>query len=107
FNDRAQRITRGMMHKEIKGDYSKYYYRAVVDKDAQTKVIWVVGFVEVLNRLKHVETKKEQAIPHPYFFTLCFETKAIDKDWKTESLQMLDAFIDAADLKRNIKTASE
>lgn len=107
FNDRAQRIARGMMHKEIEGDYSKYYYQAIVPKDEKTQIVWVVGFIEVLNRLKHVETKKEQAIPHPYFFTLCFETQDLQKDWYKESLVLLDTFINKEGLKEIIKTKAE
>ncbi len=100
FNDRAQRITRGMMEKVESENYSKYFYQANIAKDAQTNIIWVVGFVEQIHKMAHVETKQMQSIPHPFFFTLCYEVPNTYNNWQEQSQKLLTQFLKANDLDK-------
>ncbi len=76
FSARAQRIVKGMMLQESSEDYKLYYKTGWgIDTKSGEDVIWVVGFAETIHRLKNPKTEKIQAIPHPYFFTLCFKAK--------------------------------
>lgn len=76
FSARTQRIVKGMMLQESTDDY-KLYYKTGWGTDSRSgdDVMWVVGFAETIHRLKNPKTEKVEAIPHPYFFTLCFKAK--------------------------------
>lgn len=76
FSPRSQRIVKGMMLQESEQDY-KLYYKTGWGSDAATDmdIVWVVGFAETIHRLKNPKTEKIEAVPHPYFFALCFKVK--------------------------------
>lgn len=78
FSARTQRIVKGMMLQETTTDY-KLYYKTGWGNDTKSgqDILWVVGFAETIHRLKNPKSQKMEAIPHPYFFALCF--KAADK----------------------------
>lgn len=78
FSARTQRIVKGMMLQETATDY-KLYYKTGWGGDTKSgqDILWVVGFAETVHRLKNPKSQKMEAIPHPYFFALCF--KASDK----------------------------
>lgn len=74
FSTRAQRIVKGMMLQESAQDY-KLYYKTGWGNDTKSgkDLLWVVGYAETIHRLKNPKTKEIEAIPHPYFFALCFK----------------------------------
>lgn len=84
FSERSQRIVRSMMLREETPDY-KLYYKTGWGVDSNTRVLWVVGFVE---RIQHVKEDKESMNKsdirqYPYFFAQNFDMPAGDttKDW--------------------------
>lgn len=92
FSERSQRIVRGMMDKVTKDKYERYSYKSVTKNGSETTV-WVIGYVEQINALKHVETKQMTNIPHPYFFTLSFKAKDDSKDWNVVADELLEKFL--------------
>src|SRR5690606_8608856 len=94
FSQRSQRIVRGMMQQKQEKDYHLYYKTGWSQK-GDTNTLWVVGFVEKYNRLKHVETKQEQAIPHPYFFALNFTATDIARNLANVRQELLQKLLDA------------
>ncbi len=74
FSERAQRITINMMQQE-KDEYYALHYITSLNTTNNKPVYWIVGFIEKINVLKHIETKEDQYIPHPYFFTLAINAK--------------------------------
>lgn len=74
FNERAQRIVKSMMLQKESADY-KLYYKTGWYKGGATDLLWIVGFIEKIERLKNVETGKIEGIPHPYFFALNFTSR--------------------------------
>lgn len=94
FSQRSQRIVRGMMQQKQGNDYN-LYYKTGWSQIADTNTLWVVGFVEKFNRLKHLETKQEQAIPHPYFFALNFTSTDTTKDLIQVRKDLLQQLLDA------------
>lgn len=94
FNERAQRIVRGMMLQEDHPDY-RLYYKTGWGKAADTNILWIVGYIEQFERLKNVETQKIESIPHPYFFALNFSTMDTTKDWTEIRLGLLKKILAA------------
>lgn len=76
FSARTQRIVKGMMLQESDTDY-KLYYKTGWGNDTKSgeDIIWIVGWAETIHRLKNPKTQKIDAIPHPYFFSMCFKAK--------------------------------
>lgn len=97
FNERSQRIVKGMMLQK-QSEHYKLYYKTGWKQYKDSSNLWVVGFVEKENVLKHVETKKEQAIPHPYFFALNFTTKDTTLNNINVRLALLEKLLEANDL---------
>ncbi len=99
FSERSQRIVKSMMFQSEKPDYKIYYKTGWGNADANNDVIWIVGFVERINRLKNVETKNIDNIPHPYFFALNFTIKNDDKkDWLTLRFDLLNKLLSTMSL---------
>ncbi len=94
FSQRSQRIVRGMMQQKQETDYN-LYYKTGWSQAGDTNTLWVVGFVEQFNRLKHVETGEEQAIPHPYFFALNFTATDTTQDLARVRQELLQKLLDA------------
>lgn len=92
FSERSQRIVKGMMDKVVTDKYERYTYKSVTNTNGVTTV-WIVGFVEQINSLKHVETKQLTNIPHPYFFTFSFQAKDAQKDWNQAADEMLEKLL--------------
>lgn len=80
FNDRSQRIVKGLMLQDEGKNYQLYYKSNAAETDAPIK--WMVGFVEIIVSSKNPETKLIDNIPHPYFFALNF-------DWKENTADAL------------------
>lgn len=97
FSERTQRIVRGMMLQKEAPNY-KLYYKTGWDDKHNTNSLWVVGYVEKFEQMKHVETKKMESIPHPYFFALNFTTSDTTKDLKKIRLELLQKLLDANDI---------
>lgn len=94
FNERAQRIVRGMMLREEHPDY-RLYYKTGWGQAADTNLLWIVGYVEQFEKLKNVETGKIESIPHPYFFALSFSTTDTTRDWAGIRLELLKKMLAA------------
>ena len=97
FSERTQRIVRGMMLQKEAPNY-KLYYKTGWDDKHNTNTLWVVGYVEKFEQMKHVETKKMESIPHPYFFALNFTTADTTKDLRKLRLELLQKLLDANDI---------
>ncbi len=97
FSERTQRIVRGMMLQKEAPNY-KLYYKTGWDNKHNNNSLWVVGYVEKFEQMKHVETKKMEAIPHPYFFALNLTTADSTKDLKQIRLELLQKLLDANDI---------
>jgi beta-lactamase class D len=94
FSERTQRIVRGMMLQKEGTNY-KLYYKTGWNDSNNSNLLWVVGYVEKFEEMKHVETGKLEAIPHPYFFALNFTTADSTKDLKKIRLELLQKLLDA------------
>lgn len=79
FTERSQRILRSLMLQKEDSLYKLHYITGFVNENTTNRV-WVVGFAETINVLKNVETKKEDHIPHPYFFALNFSTTKTEEE---------------------------
>jgi beta-lactamase class D len=97
FKERTQRIVRGMMLQKESKNY-KVYYKTGWDKSGNANLLWVVGYVEKFEELRHVETHKLEAIPHPYFFAMNFTSTDTTKDLKQVRLELLQKLLDANDI---------
>ncbi len=97
FSERTQRIVRGMMLQK-NGENYRLYYKTGWNNTNNNNLIWVVGYVEKFSELKNIETKKVEAIPHPYFFALHFSTTDTTKDLKQIRTELLDKLLEANDL---------
>jgi beta-lactamase class D len=97
FSERSQRIVRGMMLQKQSNNY-KLYYKTGWNNTNNSNLLWIVGFVEKSEELKHVETGKLEAIPHPYFFALNFTTTDTTKDLRKIRLELLQKLLDANDI---------
>lgn len=93
FSDRAQRIVKGMMLQKEKQDYKLYYKTGWGKYGKNENILWIVGFVETIHHLKNMDTKKIDAIPHPYFFALNFSTTDTTKNWSDLRLEMLNKLL--------------
>lgn len=95
FNERAQRIVRGMMLQQEAPNYKLYYKTGWYV--GTENLLWVVGYVEKTEELKNVETGKLEQIPHPYFFALNFSAGAGDttRDLKALRTKLLKQLLDA------------
>lgn len=95
FNERAQRIVRGMMLQQEAPGYKLYYKTGWYV--GQENLLWVVGYVEKTEELKNVETGKLEQIPHPYFFALNFSASAGDttRDLRALRTKLLKQLLDA------------
>lgn len=94
FSERTQRIVKSMMLQKQTDDY-RLCYKTGWNNSKAENILWVVGYVEKIERLKNIETGKIDAIPHPYFFALNFSTTDTTKDWKTLRLALLQKLLDA------------
>lgn len=98
FSERTQRIVRGMMLQKESKNY-KLYYKTGWSKADNTNLLWVVGYVEKFEELRHVETKKLEAIPHPYFFAMNFTSADTATDYLIKMrLELLQKLLDANDI---------
>jgi beta-lactamase class D len=97
FSERSQRIVRGMMLQKQSNNY-KLYYKTGWNNSNNSNLLWIVGFVEKSEELKHVETGKLEAIPHPYFFAMNFTTTDSTKDLRKIRLELLQKLLDANDI---------
>lgn len=97
FSERSQRIVRGMMLQKQSNNY-KLYYKTGWNNSNNSNLLWIVGFVEKSEELKHVETGKLEAIPHPYFFAMNFTTTDSTKDLKKIRFELLQKLLDANDI---------
>jgi beta-lactamase class D len=90
FSTRAQRIVKGMMLQESAQDY-KLYYKTGWGNDTKSgkDLMWVVGYAETIHRLKNPKTKEIEAIPHPYFFALCFKAEPGTPNLVEKRIQIL------------------
>ncbi len=94
FSERTQRIVKSMMLQKQTDDY-RLCYKTGWNNSKAENILWVVGYVEKIERLKNIETGKIDAIPHPYFFALNFSTTDTTKDWKILRLALLQKLLDA------------
>lgn len=96
FSERSQRIVRGMMLQKESKNYKLYYKTGWYKDNAGNNLLWVVGFIEKFSELRHVETKKIEAIPHPYFFALNFSAKDDStKDYFKVRMDLLQKLLEA------------
>ncbi|RYE22656.1 MAG: class D beta-lactamase [Sphingobacteriales bacterium] len=92
FAERTQRIVKSMMLREDTLGNKLYYktgWAQLPDKD----VLWVVGFVEKIERMKEHENSMNKAGErlYPYFFAMNFEVPAKDntKPWGEVRISIL------------------
>lgn len=97
FSERSQRIVRGMMLQQQTKNF-KLYYKTGWNDSNHSNLLWIVGFVEKFEELKHVETGKVEAIPHPYFFAMNFTSTDTTQDLKKIRLELLQKLLDANDI---------
>lgn len=102
YSERAQRIVKNMMLKE-KGENYSLHYIASFNKTNTKSIFWIVGYVEKINILKHIETKEDQYIPHPYFFTLAFSPKNAISNVEELGEKLLSQLLKASELENDKK----
>ncbi len=104
FSERTQRIVRSMMLQEETPNY-KLYYKTGWAKLPNKQVLWVVGYIEKLERMKEHEksmNKSDQRL-YPYFFAQNFELAPNDttKDWYNVRINLLkDVLTDFGAIKK-------
>lgn len=98
FSERSQRIVRGMMLQKESSNYKLYYKTGWGSDSVKNAQLWVVGYVEKTEVMKNVETGKQEAIPHPYFFALNFVAKDTARDLRQVRQELLQKLLDANDI---------
>lgn len=100
FDERSQRIVKGMMLQETTDDYRLYYKTGMRPNADNSTLYWVVGFIEHYNPLKNVKTGTLEKIPHPYFFALNFTAPAgTAQDWLSIRIELLRTLLKQNGLK--------
>ena len=107
FDERAQRIVRGMLLQEGQDDY-RLYYKTATFMLGDTAACWIVGYVEQFEELKNVETQKTESIPHPYFFALNFSAvNTAPGDMPREGVALLKELLQANGIEAAGSAAGE
>jgi len=92
FDERTQRIVKGMMLREETPQY-KLYYKTGMGRKGDNYVYWVVGFAERTVHMKELEGSMNKADfrEYPYFFAENFELPASDttKEWTQVRIDVL------------------
>lgn len=93
FAERSQRIVKSMMLQEDSGHYKLYYKTGWGREDDQTDALWVVGFVERIEKVKEMEGSMNNSDirAYPYFFAQRFGVARGDKsrDWAAVRIELL------------------
>lgn len=93
FTLRTQTIVKSLMLQEDSADNKVYYKTGWGDADAQTYVLWVVGFMEHGEEVKEHKNSmnKSDRRNYPYIFALNFEVPKSDTthDWSNIRIQLL------------------
>jgi beta-lactamase class D len=97
FSERSQRIVRGMMLQKESKNY-KLYYKTGWNDSNNSNLLWVVGYVEKFEELKHVKTGKMESIPHPYFFAMNFTSTDTAQDLRKIRFELLQKLLDENDI---------
>lgn len=92
FSERTQRIVRSMMLQENEKDY-KLSYKTGWGYSGDKQILWVVGFVEKIERMQEHENSmnKSDMRLYPYFFAMNFELPKADnsKNWGQVRIDIL------------------
>ncbi|OSZ79393.1 hypothetical protein CAP35_14375 [Chitinophagaceae bacterium IBVUCB1] len=96
FAERTQRIVKSMMLQEETPDY-KLYYKTGWGIRTSSNVMWVVGFIEKIERVKEHEKSmnKSDIRMYPYFFAMNFDAPVSDttKDWPSVRVEVLKSVL--------------
>ena len=93
FSERSQRIVKSMMLQEDSSAQGyRLYYKTGWDKREDSSGLWVVGFMERIEKVKEDEksmNKSDQRV-YPYFFAQHFTISNTDtsRDWFRERIAM-------------------
>lgn len=93
FAERSQRITKSMMLREDSSRYKLYYKTGWGCIENKTDVLWVVGFVERIEKVKEMKGSMNNSDirAYPYFFAQRFEIAHGDtsRDWAAFRIELL------------------
>ncbi len=86
-SERTQRIVRSMMLQEDNENYKLYYKTGWGAPNGKEQVVWIVGFIERVERMKEHENSmnKSSYRKYPYFFALNFSLPADVTDYQKYS----------------------
>lgn len=78
FSQRTQRIVKSLMLQEDSTRFKLYYKTGTGIYPGTDKkyIVWLVGFLEMKESQKNVETKLEETNFKPYFFAMNFDTNS-------------------------------
>lgn len=76
FSQRSQRIVKSLMLHEDSTNYKLYYKTGTGIYPGSDKkyIVWLIGFIEIKETQKNVETKQQETNFKPYFFAMNFDT---------------------------------
>jgi beta-lactamase class D len=105
FLARTQAIVKNMMLREDSAD-NRFYYKTGTGSTPQgNRVLWVVGYLEHITRVKEAEASmnKSGVRNYPYFYALNFEVPRNDtsKDWSEVRLKLLHDILNDYGATRN------
>ena len=103
FSPRSQRMTKGFMDKyqDPKNEITTYYKKYTTQQNDTTFVTYI-GYIEKISNLINVNTKLNDAIPHPYFFCLNVFTTDKNKNKNIEAIgqKVFEEIIAEAELNK-------
>jgi len=93
LSDRAQRLVKEIMLQEETDSY-RFSYKTGLAPQGDVFLVWVVGWLEKVEKQKNVETKEWETNYRPYFYALNYETKNRDDIQKvmTERIELTKDF---------------
>ena len=93
FAERSQRIVKSMMLREDSTHYKLYYKTGWGHANSTTDELWVVGFIERVEKVKEPEGSMNNSDirAYPYFFAQRFEIAPGDtsRDWAALRIELL------------------